>query len=153
MSICVIVQWWWLRAINHTGWRRPIWCFKLQVNFRKRATCYRALLQEMTCKDKASDDSTPTCMSMRCPLTHMSNELVWIWSRFRTQWEKSNALVVGTVPLHRVARLVWSRSKCAHSFLIQSDLESDERNKTTATHCNTLQHTTLQCVVICCSVL
>ena len=43
----------------HTGWRRPIRCLKLQVIFRKRATNCRALLQEMTCKDKAFYDSTP----------------------------------------------------------------------------------------------
>jgi len=44
-----------------TGWRRPIGCLKLQVIFRKRATNYRALLQKMTYKDKASYDSTPPC--------------------------------------------------------------------------------------------
>jgi len=45
----------------HTGWRRPIGCLKLQVIFRKRATNYRALLRNMTYKDKASYDSTPPC--------------------------------------------------------------------------------------------
>ena len=30
-----------------TGWRRLIGCLKLQVNFRKRATNYRALLRKM----------------------------------------------------------------------------------------------------------
>jgi len=43
------------------GWRRPIGCFNLQVIFRKRATKYRALLQKMTSKEKASYDSTPLC--------------------------------------------------------------------------------------------
>jgi len=38
----------------HTGWRRCRGCLKLHVSFRKRATIYRALLREMTCKDKAS---------------------------------------------------------------------------------------------------
>ena len=46
---------------NLTGWRKPIGCLKLQVIFRERATNYRALLREMTCKDKASYDSTPPC--------------------------------------------------------------------------------------------
>jgi len=46
----------------HTVWRRPIGCLKLQVIFCKRATNYRALLRKMTCKDKASYDSTPHCI-------------------------------------------------------------------------------------------
>ena len=44
-------------AIHCKGWRRPIGCLKLQVNLRKRATNYRALLREMTYEDKASCDS------------------------------------------------------------------------------------------------
>jgi len=44
-----------------TGWRRLIGCLKLQVNFRKRATNYRALLQKMTYQDKASYGSSPPC--------------------------------------------------------------------------------------------
>jgi len=42
-----------------TGWRRLIGCLKLQVIFRKRAAKYRVLLRKMTCKDKASHDTTP----------------------------------------------------------------------------------------------
>ena len=38
---------------NHTGWRRPIGCLKLQVSFRKRATYRRALLRKMTSKNMA----------------------------------------------------------------------------------------------------
>ena len=45
-----------------TGWRRPIGCLKLQVIFRKRATNDRALLRKMTCKDKASYESSPPCI-------------------------------------------------------------------------------------------
>ena len=41
-----------------THWRTPIVCLDLQVIFRKRATNYRALSRKMTCKDKASYDST-----------------------------------------------------------------------------------------------
>jgi len=44
-----------------TVWRRPIGCLKLQVIFRKRATNYRALLQKMTYKDKASYGSLLPC--------------------------------------------------------------------------------------------
>ena len=53
-----------------TGWRRPIGYFQLQVIFRKRATNYSALLRKMTCKDKASNDSTPPCAKL---LTVMRN--------------------------------------------------------------------------------
>jgi len=44
-----------------TEWRRPIGCLKLQVIFRKRATNYRALLRKVTCKDEASNGSSPPC--------------------------------------------------------------------------------------------
>jgi len=46
----------------HSGWRRCIGCLKLQVSFRKRATIYRALLRNETCKDKASYASSPPCI-------------------------------------------------------------------------------------------
>ena len=48
----------------HTGWRRLTGCCKLKVIFCKRATNSRALLRKMTCKDKASYDSTPPCTLM-----------------------------------------------------------------------------------------
>ena len=47
-------------AVADTGWRRLIGCLKLQVIFHK-ATNYRALLQKMTYKDKASNGSSPPC--------------------------------------------------------------------------------------------
>jgi len=47
--------------IVFSGWRRPIGCLKLQVLFRKRAMNDRALLREMTYKDKASNGSSPPC--------------------------------------------------------------------------------------------
>ena len=46
-SICNTLQ-------HTTGWRRCIGCLKLQVNFRKRATNYRAILRKINHKDKAS---------------------------------------------------------------------------------------------------
>jgi len=49
-------------CVNPTGWPRPIGCLKLQVIFHKRATNYRALLREMTYKEKASCGSSPLCM-------------------------------------------------------------------------------------------
>jgi len=44
-----------------TGWRRLLGYLKLQVIFRKRATKYRALMREMTCKGKAPYESSPPC--------------------------------------------------------------------------------------------
>ena len=41
-----------VKGLPTTGWRRLIGCLKLQVIFRKRATNYRALLWEMTYKDR-----------------------------------------------------------------------------------------------------
>ena len=50
-----------LRHVSTTGWRRLTDCLKLHIIFRKRATNYRVLLRKMSCKDKASYDSTPPC--------------------------------------------------------------------------------------------
>ena len=48
--------------VRCTGWRRPIRCLKLQVILRKKITNYRAFLQKMTYKDKASYGSLPPCI-------------------------------------------------------------------------------------------
>jgi len=48
-------------ALSHTGWRRLIWCLKLQVICHQRATNYRALLQKTSHERKASYDATPPC--------------------------------------------------------------------------------------------
>jgi len=50
---------------SDTGWRRPIGRLKLQVIVRKRATNYRALLRNMTRKDRASYGSLPSCTPWR----------------------------------------------------------------------------------------
>jgi len=49
-------------------WRRHKECLKLQVIFRRRATNHRALLWKMTCRDKASCESSPLCT---CHVTQM----------------------------------------------------------------------------------
>ena len=51
-------------------WRRPIGCLISCIIFRKRATNYRALLRKMTCKDKASYESSPPCISWRISLQY-----------------------------------------------------------------------------------
>ena len=53
----------------HTGWRRLIGRLKLQVNFRKRATSWRALLRKMTYEDKAPYASTPPCSTFNQSVT------------------------------------------------------------------------------------
>ena len=57
----------------NTGWRRPIGCLKLQVTFRNRATNYRALLQKMTYKDKASYGSWLPCIKV-CAISSIHNK-------------------------------------------------------------------------------
>ena len=51
----------WYCTTRITGGRRPLGCLKMQVNFCKRATNYRALLRKTTYKDKASYGSSPPC--------------------------------------------------------------------------------------------
>jgi len=64
-----------------TGWRR---CLKLQVSFRKRARNYRALLQKMTYKDKASyAREITTAMELR----------IRAW-KLITRWKTKNFLTV-----------------------------------------------------------
>ena len=55
VCVCVLaICKWPFACVLATGWRRPIGYLKLQVIFRNRATNFRALLQKMTYKDKAS---------------------------------------------------------------------------------------------------
>ena len=54
----------------HTGWRRCIGCLKLQVNFRKRATNYRALLRKNDLwRQGILWGSSPPCMTQLCHVT------------------------------------------------------------------------------------
>jgi len=53
----------WMGVMSHTHTTCTIGCLKLQVSFRKRATNYRALVQEMTYEDKTSYGSWPHCRS------------------------------------------------------------------------------------------
>ena len=60
--------------MSPTGWRRCIRSLKSQISFRKRTTNYRAVSREMTCKDKASYDSTPPCASHhKSPISMVKN--------------------------------------------------------------------------------
>jgi len=66
-----------LRYNSKTGWPRCIECLTLQISVRKRATNYRAFLRKMTCKDKASYASSPSCTRCRMSKTHsLSHELI-----------------------------------------------------------------------------
>jgi len=53
-------------SCTHMTWPHHLWDISL-ITFRRLATNYRALLRKMTCKDKASYDSTPLC---RSPVRH-----------------------------------------------------------------------------------
>jgi len=54
-----------------TGWQKCIGCLELQVSFRNRTTNCRALLRKITCKDKASDASSPPCTRLVRVLTYV----------------------------------------------------------------------------------
>jgi len=63
-----------------TGWRRLIGCLKLQLIFRKRAINYRALVQKMICKDKASYGSSSPCTSAPAPRLQSDTQYAQILS-------------------------------------------------------------------------
>jgi len=96
--------------IQVAGWRRLIGCLKLQVNFRRRATNYRALLWNMTYKDKASYDSSPPgrLKSRRrvCGVFSIRST----WSLRVVQWERYTIdhLVIGKSwpPRYHLERLL-----------------------------------------------
>jgi len=108
-----------------TGWRRLIGSPKLQIIFHKRATKYRALLREMSYKDKGSYESSPPCtwqcFALNTPqhtVAHCkhSNTLQYTGTHCNTRQNSfSRQLVAVTMPQH------------------------------TATHGNTLQHTAAHC--------
>jgi len=56
----------WAARASSTGWRKPIRCLKLQLQFIfcNRATHYRALLRKMTYEDEAPYASTPPCSEL-----------------------------------------------------------------------------------------
>ena len=99
----------------HTRWRRLTGCLKLQVIFRKRAINYRALLQEMTYKDKASYGFSPPCIAYNIYVS----VYVYIYASCHTYVSMVISLSISS----RAPDRMW---KC------------------TATHCNALPHTTLQ---------
>ena len=75
-----------LHCACHTGWRRLIACLKSQVIFRKRATNVRAFLRKTTCKDKASYDSTPPCIS-----THATQHINTHAAQHHTEFLKKSS--------------------------------------------------------------
>jgi len=65
LDLLTLTTWYFESMHLSTGWR---WCtgrLKLQDSFRKRAANYRALLQKLTYKDKASYASLPPCMCLQ----------------------------------------------------------------------------------------
>ena len=64
-----------------TGWRRCIVCLNLHISFRKRATNNRAFLRKVTSKDKASNESTPTCIYKTNAIRALktAQEACWKW--------------------------------------------------------------------------
>jgi len=69
-SICMTL----LIHTRDTGWRRAIKCLKLQVNFRKRATNYRALLRKAT-------ENVMHPMALRHPVWHSFRCVKWLMTQ------------------------------------------------------------------------
>jgi len=110
--------------VSGTGWRSLIGCLKLQVIFRKRATNYRALWRKITCKDKASSESTPPC------------SIIWgAASTWATQTADCN--ILQHTPTHCSAPNNTGVSTAPDSLL--ATLQH------AATRCNTLQHVATNC--------
>ena len=113
-----------------TGWRRPIGCLKLQVNFRRRATNYKALLRKMTSKDKASYASSAPCK--RESGDH------WCVAACCSVLQ-CIAGCCGVMQGVILLCVMWKRESGDHSA------SSQDNAQITATHCNTLQHTATHC--------
>ena len=76
------------QTVKHgTGRRRCTGCLKSQVSFRKRATNYRALLREMTNKEKASYGSSPPCkLSPAHKSSRRSSARLYLWCTAYCIW-------------------------------------------------------------------
>ena len=119
-----------MRANMHanvgTRCRRHIGCLMLQVNFRKRATNYRALLRKMTYKDKAFCGSSPPCMIQ---VVHRFVNICWHCNNLQYTTTCRNALQYTATQYDTSGS-----SLCQHLLALQHP----------TTCCNTLQHTATQ---------
>ena len=127
----------------YTGWPRPTGCLKLHVIFRNRATDCRALLQKITCKDKACYGSSPLCDSLPSrpspsdTLQHPTTQSAW------NSWEhtikRCNSLQ------HAATRCYALQCTAMHCNTQQCAAMHCHVLQCTATHCNALQHTATHC--------
>jgi len=77
-----------MRATVRTGWQRSIKCLISWIISHKYVTNYRALLQKVTYKDKASYESSPRCNE------HSRGSYVINWS-LTTQERKEDKIRQG----------------------------------------------------------
>jgi len=110
-----LLQYGGVMKLLYTRWRRVIGCLKLLVNFRQRATDYRALLRKMTSEDEASYDSTPPC-TMTAKLTFEGKSAVFVYSTFRLLliadlWGCLPAIRKGKTTSYRIYMYMY---KCIH---------------------------------------
>jgi len=157
-----------------TGWRRLIGCPKLQIIFLKRATKYRSLLREMTYQDKGSYESSPPCrhtpLSFRkwlrnkpagggsgCGSSLSLRALHIYCSLFANEPFKYTTLFSQKSPARSIPAGGSSGSDCRVSFVFVLCNKtrgfgwwnfSKVSFTVTATHCNTLQHTTTRCNMV-----
>jgi len=116
----------------HTRWRRLTGCLKLQVIFRKRAINYRALLQEMTYKDKASYGFSPPCIAYNIYVS----VYVYIYASCHTYVSMVISLSISS----RAPDRMWKRT-ATHCNTLPHTATFCHALPHTATHCHTLQHT------------
>ena len=107
----------------------------VEGHFRKRATHHRALLRKMTYKDKASYDSTPSC------ITYIYH--VWIYV-----YTLQKKVKYCTCIMHEYIyiRYIYVLITYISIFTAHVNEAHEMRHVTyTATHCNTLRHTATHC--------
>jgi len=100
------------QTASTTGQRRYIGCLNLQVSFRKRSTHHRALLREMTSKDKAFYASLPPYILE----TSLLERVTWLWQR-----------VIGMCDM-KLPRLLRKLLHTSHVWMSHVTLVSESRH-------------------------
>jgi len=111
------------RDIRYTGRRRPIRCLKLQLNFRKRATNYRALLRKIAYNDKATYESSPPCTGVTSLISHVCygvatisriNKIIGLFCRIASLLWGSFAKETYTfIDATNISQIIWLMHVCA----------------------------------------
>ena len=148
------------------GLRHPVGrCLKLQVNFRTRATNYRALLRKMTSTDQESYGSFPPFREMpfweiltasagaaKCSVISRRVALKAVEFAPCDMKERGNGTRFKTLqhPVRHCNTLLELAMECKSTITLQHIATHCNTLQHTATHCNTLQHTATPCITMGC---